>query len=166
MLNLLSLPIYIVLFITQSAILNRMPIMSGLPDILMLFTIGWTLHTPKSQAIGWAIVGGLIMDFASAIQLPVFTISYVIIASMSLLLSKQIEQYPIVLMLMISIAGTIIVHLITFISVATTGFILSLNEIINIVTIPSILLNLIYAIPIYGLAHELKLLLFPEETIL
>jgi hypothetical protein len=60
-------------------------------------------------------------------------------------------------------AGTLISHLVTIVALQISGNIILWNEAINLVTLPSLLLNLLLAIPAYLGMGELAGWLYPEE---
>ena len=66
-------------------------------------------------------------------------------------------------MLIATFFGTMIVHLITLIVLRLLGSSLPLLQTLNMVTLPSVLLNLLLAVPFYTLLGDLANWLYPEE---
>jgi uncharacterized membrane protein (DUF373 family) len=59
--------------------------------------------------------------------------------------------------------GTLIIHAISILTLRLMGTPLPLIESLNLVTLPSALLNLLLAIPVYALLGDLASWLYPVE---
>jgi hypothetical protein len=65
-------------------------------------------------------------------------------------------------MLIATFFGTLIVHLVQIVALRVLGTSLPFWESLNLVTLPSVLLNLLLAIPFYAIFSDLARLLYPE----
>jgi hypothetical protein len=66
-------------------------------------------------------------------------------------------------MLVAVFMGTIIVHGLSYLALRFTGNPIPLLSALNLITLPSLLLNLLVAIPAYALIGDLAEWLYPEE---
>jgi cell shape-determining protein MreD len=103
------------------------------------------------------------MNITSAVPLGVPVISYAVTTGMALVLRRRVWQVPILAMFVVTFIGTLITQGITLFVLRLTGSNIDIIQALNIVTLPSILLNLLFAIPVYALVSELANWLYPEE---
>jgi hypothetical protein len=61
--------------------------------------------------------------------------------------------------------GTIVVQLVELTALRITGVVIPFFQSINLVTLPSIMLNLLLAIPFYAIFRDLSNWLYPEELV-
>ncbi len=66
-------------------------------------------------------------------------------------------------MLVTTFFGTLIMHSVSLVAVLISGTSLPFGEVINLITLPSLLLNLLLSIPVYALINDLAKWLYPEE---
>ena len=161
--TLIAIPLLVVLSILQSALLSRFQLLNGMPDLVLLALLAWALQKRVSTALQWGIIGGLITQLFSAVPLGVPVVSYLLSIGLALFLRTRVWQVPILAMFISVFAGTLISHLVTIVALQISGNIILWNEAINLVTLPSLLLNLLLAIPAYLGIGELAGWLYPEE---
>jgi rod shape-determining protein MreD len=163
MATLIAIPVLGMLAILQSSIVSRLPLLHGSSDLIMLAIIAWTLHKKTQTAWQWCIIGGLIANITSAVPFGVPLIGYSMITGITLLLRQRVWQVPILAMFLVTFLGTLITQGITLLSLRLSGSSIPVLESFNLIMLPSVLLNLLLAIPIYVLAGELARWLYPEE---
>jgi rod shape-determining protein MreD len=160
---LIAIPILGSLAILQSSMISRFTLLHGTADLVMLTLIAWALQKRVQTAWQWSIIGGLAMNITSAIPLGVPVISYAVTTGMALVLRRRVWQVPILAMFLVTFTGTLISQGITLLVLRLTGSNINIMQALNIVTLPSILMNLLFAIPVYALVSELADWLYPEE---
>jgi rod shape-determining protein MreD len=160
---LIAIPILGSLAILQSSILSRLLLLQGTADLVMLSIIAWALQKRVQTAWQWSIIGGLAMNITSALPLGVPVIGYAITTGLALILRRRVWQVPILAMFLVTFFGTLVSHGITLFVLRLTGSTINIIEALNLVTLPSILMNLLFAIPVYALINELAGWLYPEE---
>jgi rod shape-determining protein MreD len=160
---LIAIPILGSLAILQSSVISRFTLLHGTADLVMLTIIAWALQKRVQTAWQWSIIGGLAMNITSAVPLGVPVISYAVTTGMALVLRRRVWQVPILAMFVVTFIGTLITQGITLFVLRLTGSNIDIMQALNIVTLPSILLNLLFAIPVYALVSELANWLYPEE---
>lgn len=160
---LIAIPILGSLAILQSSVISRFTLLHGTADLVMLTLIAWALQKRVQTAWQWSIIGGLAMNITSAVPLGVPVISYAVTTGMALVLRRRVWQVPILAMFVVTFIGTLITQGITLFVLRLTGSNIDIMQALNIVTLPSILLNLLFAIPVYALISELANWLYPEE---
>jgi len=163
MATLLAFPILGILLVLQSAILSQIPLLQGTTDLVLLAVIAWSLQRRVRTAWQWGIIGGLLVGFVSAVPFVVYVVGYLLAVGFSLLLRQRIWQVPLLAMFIATFFGTLVIHLATLVALRVSGTVLPLGDSINLIILPSILLNLLLALPFFTLFSDLAKFLYPEE---
>ena len=161
--SLIAIPILGGLMILQTSLISRFPLLRGTSDLVLLAIIAWALQKRVQTAWQWSVIGGLMFSLASALPAGVILLGYGLSTWLALGLRKQVWQVPLLAMFTTTFAGSLITHLVSYIALIISGDPLPALEAFNLITLPSILLNLILAIPIYALIGDLARWLYPEE---
>lgn len=160
----LAFPVIIILLMIQTTIVSHLRLLHGSADIIMLVVLAWLLKGREQYGWIWALFSGVLIGFVSALSMFVPLISYVILYGLTQMFQKRVWQMPIVAMLILSAIGTMLYHLLTYVSLQINGVPVSFGESMEFVTLPSVLLNLMLSIPIYVLVTDLIGFLYPEEV--
>jgi cell shape-determining protein MreD len=160
---LLAFPILGILLVLQSAILSQIPLLQGTTDLVLLALVAWSLQRRVRTAWQWGIIGGLLVGFVSAVPFVVFVFGYLLTVGFSLLLRQRIWQVPLLAMFIATFFGTLVIHLATLVALRVNGTVLPLGDALNLIILPSILLNLLLALPFFTLFSDLAKFLYPEE---
>jgi len=153
----------ILLAILQSSLISRITLLQGSADLLLLFLIAWASQDRVKNAWFWAVLGGTVMSFLSGLPFVVLILSYLAIVLGVRLVIKSIWQVPILMMLIGTTLGTILLLGVQFLVRVISGVPLPFGESLSLVILPSILLNLLFSIPVYTLVTDLANWLFPTE---
>ena len=160
---LIALPILSLLLILQSAIFSRILLIHGMADLVMLAIIAWSLQKSVRSAWQWCIIGGLLVSFVSAIPYGLPLLGYLVVTGITLLIRQQVRQVTIIVMFISTTIGTVLTQIIDLIGMRILGINISIINAINLVTVPSLILNLLLAIPFYAILADLARLLYPVE---
>ena len=158
---LIAVPVIALAAILQSAIASRLPLLQGTTDLVLLIIIAWGLQERVRTAWIWALVGGISMMMMSAVPPLVPFSGYLAVTAFARLLQRQIWKTPVLAMFGLTIFGTLLMHLLTYIALTFSGTELPLLQSLELITLPSLLLNLLLAIPIYTLVKDLAAGLYP-----
>jgi rod shape-determining protein MreD len=161
--TLIAVPILGALMVLQTSIVSRIPLLYGTADLSLLAIIAWALQKRVRTAWQWSLIGGLMFSLASALPLGAPIIGYSLSTGLALLLRQRIWQVPILAMLVTTFLCTLITQGIAFIALGLVGNPIAIGEAFNLIILPSVLINLLLAIPIYGLISDLAKWLYPEE---
>ena len=151
------------LAILQSSLISRLPLLQETPDLIMLTLIAWSLQKRVQTAWQWSIIGGLVVSLFSAVPFGVYLVGYGLTTGLTLVLRRRVWQVPVLAMFLVSFLGTLITQGITLLVLRLTGSSIQLLDALNLITLPSILMNLLFAVPIYAGISELAGWLYPEE---
>ena len=159
----IAIPILGILLIIQSTVFTYFTLLSGTVDLIMLVLIAWALQKRVQTAWHWCIIGGLLVSIISALPFGVSLIGYSLVTGIVMLLRQRLWQIPILAMYISTFLGTIIFHFLTLVVLRIMGTPFSIQEVLNSITLPSLLLNLFLALPVYALINELADWIYPEE---
>ncbi len=161
--SLIAIPIIGVLILLESAIFSRFPLLHGAADLVLLVVIAWALQKRVQTAWQWGIIGGLFVGLVSAQPFWAAMLSYLIAVAVALALRKRVWRAPILAMFIATFILTLLTHLIMIVALRIAGASLPLQQTLNLITLPSVVLNLILAIPIFFLLADLARWAYPEE---
>lgn len=159
---LIALPILGGLLILQSAIFSQVNLLQGAADLVLVALLAWALQKRVRSAWFWAIIGGMLAGYMSALPFGVIHLAYLLAVGLAVILRRRVWELPILAMLIATFFGTLIVHLVQIVALRVLGAELPFWEAINLVTLPSVLLNLLLAIPFYAVFSDLARWLYPE----
>jgi rod shape-determining protein MreD len=161
--NLVVFPLLVLVFIVQSTIASRVPLLSGTVDLPLLFLVAWALQERVESAWTWAIVAGIFAMFFSALHPLVYFVGYLLVVFLARFVQRQVWQLPILAMFTVSFFGTIIMHLLSFATLRFLGSPILLDDILALITLPTLFLNFLFVIPIHSLMRDLAVWMFPSE---
>jgi cell shape-determining protein MreD len=153
-----------IFFVLQSAIFSQSPLLSGTADILLLFLIAWSLQEQVKNSWLWTVITGLIISLISA--MPFFTplIGYLGVVGFSKLLQQKVWRIPVLAMFLIVLVGTIFQQSVYILALQAAGAPITWLQSLDNVMLPSILLNMIFALPMYAIVTDLAGRIYPLEV--
>ena len=160
---LLSIPILGLITILQSAVISRLPLNRGTADLVLIVLVALALQKTISYTWQWSIVGGMFVDFFSGLPFGVFTASYLIATAIALFLRDRIWRYSFFMHLLVVFIGTIVSHSITLLILILQGGSLEVSTVLQVVTLPSIILNFMLSLPVYILIQDIIHQVVPQE---
>lgn len=164
MATLLAFPILGVLVVLQSSLISRIPLLLGTPDLMLLVITAWALQKRVETAWQWMVVGGILATISSALPLGVALLGYAFATGLALLLRRRIWQAPVLAMFLVVFTATIVFHGLSILALRLVGNPIPLTDALNLVTLPSLLLNLLLAAPVFYLIGDLANWLYPVEV--
>jgi cell shape-determining protein MreD len=112
----------------------------------------------------WGIAAGLLVGFVSGIPWYLYLISYLAVVGMARLLAHRVWQAPLLAMFTITLIGTLVLYMLTYLERTIFEVSLAFNLSFVQIILPSILLNLLLAIPVHALIQDLANRLYPAEV--
>jgi rod shape-determining protein MreD len=161
--TLFGLVLFGILAIIQSTIVSRMPLLNGTADLILLFIIAWALQDRVDSVWLWCLFGGAFASLYSALPLGFYLVAYFICAGIARLLKRRIWKAPFLAMLAASFICTLIVQLLSLVVRLVTGVSIPIISSFNLIILPSLLLNLLLAFPIFTIMRDMAGWLYPEE---
>ena len=163
MATILAIPVLVVFIILQTTVVSRLPLMLGSADIVMLALVAWALQERVKNAWIWTAIGGLAVSYISAVPFYIPLISYLMITAIARVLTRHVWQTPLLAMFVTTALGTVINQGLTVMALKVTETPINTMSAINLVLLPSLLLNLVLALPIRALMVDLAHWAYPVE---
>ena len=154
----------VVFYILQTTVFSRITLIAGSADLILLFLLAWSLQERVKNTWFWTAAAGLIISLVSA--MPFFSplVGYLGAVGLSRLIQRRVWRIPILAMFIVTLLGTVIQHVVYVIALQVNGAPISWAQSLDSVILPSILLNLIFALPVYAVANDLVGRIYPLEV--
>lgn len=154
----------VVFFILQLTVFSQTSLLSGTADLILLFLVAWSLQEEIKNNWLWTVIAGLAVSLVSA--MPFFTplIGYVAVIGFSSLLQRRVWRVPILAMFIVTFIGTFLQQGISVLALQISGAPIPWGESLDNVILPSVLLNMIFALPIYAITSDLAGRVLPLEV--
>ncbi len=161
---LISFPIVILLMILQTTFFREITLLNGSADLFLVTIASWALLSKDNSSWFWAILAAALCGFVSAIPWYVFVFTFLSIVIMARFVRGKLWQSPLMSVFGITMIGSIILYVLTFIGLRFQGVVYPLQSTMVRVIIPSIFLNLVFAIPVYAILKDLSVWIFKGEV--
>ncbi len=163
--NLIAVPVIVFAVILQSAVVSRMTLLSGYADLTLVMLAAWALQEEVESAWHWAVATGIFVGFVSRIPWVVPTISYLIVVALANVLQRRVWQAPLLAMFSVTFLGTIVSNLFSLAVLGFTGTPFAVGDALGLVVLPGVLLNMLFAIPVYAVMRDLAKWAYPTAEV-
>jgi len=161
---LVAIPVLGLAIILQTSIIGRINLLNGQADLLLLILAAWSLQERVRSAWVWGVAAGILVGFISGVPVYIYPVSYVVLVGMGRLLAHRVWQAPLLAMFTITFIGTLELLMLTYLERSLFEVSLAFNQSFVQIILPSILLNLLLAIPVHALIRGLAKRLYPAEA--
>ena len=161
--NLIAFPLLVLAVLFQTSILSHITLLSGYADVVLVLLAGWALQARVTTAWHWAFLTGLLVSFISRLPWPVIVVGYFSVVYVAQILQRRVWQAPLLAMFAVTFLGTVWMHLLSFLALRFLGDPLPFGDVLGLITLPSLLLNMLFAIPVYTWMRDLARWIFPSE---
>ena len=163
--TLIGLVMITISLMVQMAIVRHLPLLNGTADLVLVVLSAWALHERAEGIWVWALIAGVLTGLISAMPFYVPLVSYLAVAGIASLLRSRVWQSPILAMFVTVFIGTLFYH---FLSIFALQFLQQISigwqESLNLVTVPSLVLNLLITLPLYAVINDLAGWVYPAEA--
>lgn len=150
-------------FLVQITILNRVTLLNGSVDLILVILAAWALQENARYTWVWGIVAGLVIGGISVAPWYIYVLAYLAVIALARLLTRRIWQAPLLAMFAITFVGTLIVLLSTYAYRIFFDVSLSFSSAFSQVILPGVLLNLLLSIIIHPLMRDLAARIYPTD---
>lgn len=154
----------VVFYILQTTIISQTPLIGGTADLILLFLAAWSIQEQVKVTWLWAAIAGLLISIVSAMPFYAPLIGYLGVVAISKVLQRRVWRSPILAMFIVTLLGTFFQLTVYVIILSIDGTPISWVESLDMVMVPSVLLNLIFALPIYAIANDMAGRIYPLEA--
>ena len=161
--TLVAFPILSFLAIIQAAVVSRLPLLQGTADLVLLVLVAWGLQERVRSAWQWTVIGGFVIGSISIVPDLVPVGAYLAVTGLVLLVRRRIWETPILAMFALTFLGSLVTQASAFLAVSIRGTALPVFDSLRLILLPSLLLNLLLAAPIYAVIKDLAEWIYPED---
>lgn len=151
--------------ILQGTLVVRIKILQGHADLMLLVMVAIILQEEIKPEWRWGILAGLILSLTSALPLWILLASYSATAIITYYLRIGVLQIPMLTLFTSVLIGTILFDSVTMIYLWVIDNTLNFSDAINYVVLPRIVINMLFALPVFAIVSELSKLFTPHETV-
>ncbi len=163
--NLIAVPVIILAVILQSAIVSRVTLLSGIADLPMVMLAAWAMQDDVDTAWHWAIATGILVGFVSGLSWLVPVLGYLVVVALAQILQRRVWQAPLLAMFSVTFLGTISLSVFSLVALRFSGIPLGVADVFGLLTLPSILLNMLLAIPVFAVMRDLARWVYPSPEV-
>jgi len=163
--NLIAFPLLAFIVILQSTVISHMTLLSGYADLLLVVLAAWALKADAVTSWLWAILGGVMVSFVSGMPWLVNMAGYLFVALLAQLLRQRVWQAPLLAMFSVVFIGTLSMNILALLVLNLLGTSLPIGDSLGLIILPGILLNLLFAIPVYAVMRDLAQWVSPIQEI-
>lgn len=163
--NVVALPVIVLAVILQTAIVSRVYLLSGIADLPLVMLAAWALQEEVETAWHWAVATGLLVGFVSALPMLAPIIGYFAVVGLAQILQGRVWQAPLLAMFSVTFLGSVIASLLSFAVLSLSGIPLPVGDVLGVLTLPSVLLNMLLAIPVYAVMRDLARWVYPTPEV-
>lgn len=161
--NLIAFPLMGLAVILQSTIVSQAQLLSGYADLPLVLISAWALQERVESAWHWGAVTCLFAGFVSKMPLPVIVGGYLGVLFLARVLQQRVWQAPLLAMFSVVFLGTLFFHTLSFVVLGFLGAPFRFSDVVGLITLPSLLLNMLLSIPIYAFMRDLANWVYPIE---
>jgi rod shape-determining protein MreD len=154
----------VVFFILQTTIFTQARLISGTADLILLFLAAWSLQESVKNVWVWTVIAGLLISLVSAMPFYAPLLGYLGVVGISKGLQRRVWRSPLLAMIIVVLLGTIFQQTLYAILLQVTGAPISWVQSLDSVILPSMILNLIFSLPMFAIANDLSGRISPQEV--
>lgn len=162
---LVAIPVLGLAVMLQTSVISRINLLDGAADLVLLILAAWGLQERVRGAWIWGMSAGLLVGAISGVSWEVYLTGYLLIIGLARLLAHRVWQAPMLAMFIVTLGGTVILLMLTLFERSILMVSLPIELSFTQIILPSILLNLLLAIPVYSLIRDLANRLHPAEVV-
>lgn len=161
--NLIAFPLIGLAVILQSAVVSQVRLLSGYADLPLVLLAAWALQDRVDSAWHWGVLTCLFAGFISGLPISVVIAGYLGIILFARILQRRVWQAPLLAMFSVVFLGTLFFHILSFVVLRFSGTPFAFGDVIGLITLPSLLLNMLISIPIYAFMRDVSYWVYPVK---
>lgn len=161
---LLGLPLLAFAAAVQATLLTRWHLVGGTVDLVLLLALSWTIIGEWQGGPVWGLIGGLCLDLLSGGPFGAHAVGLVLVAYLASLSEGRFYRSHVLLPLATVLLGTVLYHLVYLALLVGTGHSVTWLESLSQITLPSVLLNTVFMLPVYHVLRWVHALLHPAPV--
>jgi len=148
----------------QSAIIAQIHLLQGAADLVLLTLAAWYMHENTPASWVWVVLAALMVGTLSALPWWLYLLGYGAVAALAGLLRRRLWRGSFVAYFVVVLIGSLLTQLLSFGYLRFVHTVpIAFGNAFNLVMLPSLLLNLLFALPIHSVVDEWANLTLPPE---
>ncbi|HNB50354.1 MAG TPA: hypothetical protein PK530_00345 [Anaerolineales bacterium] len=160
---LIGIPILALALIFQSAILSHVMLLSASADLVLVVVVSWMMQERVKAMWEWGVIATVLVGFVSEFPMWGYLIGYAVVVVLGILLKRRVWRAPLLALFTMVFIGTLVMQSVVFVVLRLLGTAIDPLQAFNQIILPSVLLNLLLAIPVNGLMREVAAWFYPDE---
>lgn len=160
---LIGIPILTLALILQSAILSQITLLQASADLVLVVVASWIIQERVKAVWEWAVIAAILVGFVSELPWWGYLIGYLALAGIGSVLKRSVWRAPLLALFTMVFVGTLVMQGLIFVLLRVLGTAIDPLQAFNLIILPSVLMNLLLAIPVNGLIREVAAWFYPEE---
>jgi hypothetical protein len=161
--NIIAFPLLALAVMLQASVISQIKLLSGYADLPLLIIAAWALQERVKSAWLWTTLVCIMLGFVSSLPWLVWALGYFAIVFAAQTLQKRVWQAPLLAMFSVVFIGSLFMHLLSFIVLRILGAPFLFADVVGLIALPSLLLNMLFSIPIYMFMRDLARWVYPAE---
>jgi cell shape-determining protein MreD len=146
---------FILALMLQYGIVSQTSLLAGYADLILLVVASWGLHQRTRYFWVIILVMGAMVGAISAEPLLIPIVVYMSVYLAAIWIRERILQSALLAMFFLVFMGTLFQHLLYMVSLFISRTTFSWREAVFNILLPSLILNMLLAIPVHALIQEL-----------
>lgn len=163
--DLVAFPVLLLSVLLQTAVISQITLLSGYADLTLVVVIAWALQDGVRSAWHWAIVASAMTAFLSGVPWVAIFAGNLIAVWLAQFLQRRVWQAPMLAMFVVAFFGAILSQIVVYLTLSLLGAPLPLRESFGLVILPSVLLSLFAAIPVFLVIRDIARWAYPSEEV-
>ena len=153
---------YAATLMLQLSVFSQWKILSGSADLLLLFVVAWCLQDRSKNLWLLVLIMAGLTNLVSALPFYIPMIVYFAIYFVMQQFHKRVWQTPLLGMLIVTFGASLLQAVLTIGTIFIQRVDIDVSTALVEITLPSLLLNMLLAIPLHAIVRELSYLAFPK----
>lgn len=122
----------------------------GQINLVLLFVLCWSVHADLAESLIWALVGGIALDLQSILPVGTTSVPLVLMAYTVNGIAQQLFHVRLIFLIVATPIATSLLSVYSLFALAMIGNVYDLMLVGWLVIVPSVILNLLAVVPVYG----------------
>lgn len=145
---------FLLAIMLQYGVVGRAQLAAGFGDIVLLFVAAWSLHQHLRRFWVVIVLFGALVGFMSAVPTLAILAVYLAVYFAAASIRFHTWQSPLLAMFVLTFFGTLLEHTVFVAVQLLNGASVSIPDAVGEVLLPSVLINMLLAIPVHALIQE------------
>ncbi len=148
----------------QSAVAAQVHLLQGTADLVLLTLAAWYLHEDTPASWAWVVLAALMVGTLSALPWWLYLAGYGLVAGFAMLLRRRLWRASFFAYFTVVLFGSLSTQTLAYAYLRLLrNTPIALTEALNLVILPSLLLNVLLALPVHSALNEWVAWVAPAE---